>query len=163
MKKNNMEIVQFKNWKFEVDRSLTIETYAGIVSGGAVSCSCNDCKNYVESREYIFPEEVKILFLNLGIDYKKEVEILSYQILPNGLHHIAGWFHFKGKMIDGKNCKRDIENESFQIELTAIGDNFSIGFCEQNSLTFFENKDDLIQVEFEAYIPWLIDKSLESL
>lgn len=158
-----MEIVQFKNWKFEVDRSLTRETYAGIISGGAVSCICNDCKNYVENRENVFPEEVKILFLNLGIDYKKEVEILSYQILPNGLHHIAGWFHFKGKMIDGKNCKRNIENECFQIELTAIADNFSIGFCEQNSLTFFVNKDDLIQVEFEAYIPWLIDKSLESL
>ncbi len=153
-----MEIVKFKNWKFGVDRDLTIETYSNVIASGAESCLCSDCENYIQNRENIFPEEIKTMFLNLGIDYKKEVEILSYQILPNGLHHVAGWFHFKGKIIDGKNCKRDVENESFQIELTAIDDNFSIGFCEQNSLTFFKNKDGLIQVEFESYIPWVIEK-----
>ena len=158
-----MEIVQFKNWKFEVDKTLTIETYSNIVTSGAESCLCNDCKNYIENRQNVFPDEIKKLFLNLGIDFNKEVEVLSYQILPNGLHHIAGWFHFKGKISDGKDCKNDIENEVFQIELTNIGNNFSIGFCEQSSLTFFKNKDRLIQVEFEAYIPWVIDKKLENL
>ena len=54
----------------------------------------------------------------------------------------------------------DIENETFQIELTNIDNNFSIGFCEQSSLTFFKNKEELIQVEFEAYIPWVIDSTL---
>ncbi|WPO78956.1 hypothetical protein [Flavobacterium sp. KACC 22761] len=157
-----MEIVQFKNWKFDVDKSLTIKNYSNVIKGGAELCLCNDCRNYIQNRENVFPEEVKTLFLNLGIDYKKEVEILSYQILQNGLHHIAGWFHFKGKIIDGKDFRRNIGNESFQIELVDVCDNFSIGFCEQNSLTFFEDKEGLIQVEFEAYIPWSIDKSLET-
>ncbi|QOG04251.1 hypothetical protein [Flavobacterium sp. MDT1-60] len=158
-----MEIVQFKDWRFEVDKTLTLETYSSVNGGGADSCPCSDCKNYIQNRENVFPEEVKTLFLNLGVDYNKEVEICSLQILPNGLHHIAGWFHFKGKIIDGKNCKKDIENEAFHIELTSIGNNFSIGFCEQSSLTFFKNKNGLIQVEFEAHIPWVINKSLEIL
>ncbi len=156
-----MEIVKFKNWKFGVDKALTIGNYSNIIAGGAESCLCSDCKNYIQNRENVFPEEVKTLFLNLGVDYNKEVEILSYQILPNGFHHIAGWFHFKGKIINGKDCKKDIENGSFQIELTHIDNNFSIGFCEQDSLTFFKNKDGLIQIEFETYIPWVIDKNLE--
>lgn len=153
-----MENVKFKDWKFEVDKALTVETYSRVAKGGAESCLCSDCENYIQNREKVFPEEVKSLFSDLGIDYNKEVEILSYQILPNGLHHIAGWFHFKGKLIEGKNCKKDIENEVSQIELTDIGNNFSIGFCEQNSLTFFENKEELIQIEFETYIPWVTDK-----
>ena len=136
-----MEVIRFKNWKFEVDKALTLETYSHVSKGGAESCLCNDCINYIQNREKVFPEEVKSLFSNLGIDYNKEVEILSYQILSNGLHHIAGWFHFKGKLIEGENCKKDIENEVSQIELTAIDNNFSIGFCEQNSLTFFENTE----------------------
>lgn len=156
-----MEVVQFKNWKFEVDKTLTLETYTGVTNSGSTSCGCNDCKNYIANRESVFPEEVKDLFLNLGIDYNKEVEICSWQILPNGLHHIAGWFHFKGKIIEGKNRKKDIEKSGFYIGLTEIGNDFSIGFCEQSSLTFFKDKSELIQVEFEAHIPWVINKSLE--
>jgi hypothetical protein len=156
-----MEIVKFRNWKFEVDKLLTIETYDGIVNSGTNLCGCNDCKNYIAYREKVFPEDVRVLFLNLGIDYNKEVEICSYQILPNGLHHISGWFHFIGKIIEGESCRNNIGNKGYTIELTDIGSNFSIGFCEESSLTFFENKDEIVQIEFEAHIPWIIDKGLE--
>lgn len=158
-----IEIVKFRDWKFEVNKALTLETYFSVSGGGADSCLCSDCQNYIQNRKNVFPEEVKTLFLNLGIDCNKEVEICSWQILPNGLHHIAGWFHFKGELIEGKNCKKDIDNEAFHTELTDIGNNFSIGFCEQNSQTFFKDKSGLIQLEFEAHIPWVIDENLEIL
>ena len=58
-----------------------------------------------------FPKEVIELFGELGIDYRKEIEITTWEILPNKPYHIGGWFHFKG--------------------------NFSIVFPEGNALTFF--------------------------
>jgi hypothetical protein len=153
-----MEIVKFRDWILEVDKDLTIETYSNVFASGSDSCGCDDCKNYILNRNNVFPDEIKKMFQDLGVDYNKEVEILSYEILPNGLHHIAGWFHFKGRILEGKDCKAGDENGTFQYNLTEIGGDFLMGFCKQNSLTFFENKEGLIQIEFEANIPWVFDK-----
>jgi hypothetical protein len=98
-------IVQYRDWKFEVDRELTRHTYESVSASGAESCACNDCKNYVACRDKIFPEEIKTLFSDLGIDYSKEVEITPWETLPGGLHHIGGWFHFKGRLLSGKDCR----------------------------------------------------------
>jgi hypothetical protein len=156
-------IVKYRDWEFKVDRELTRQTYNSISTSGAESCVCNDCKNYVVYRDNVFPEEIKGLFNDLGIDYKKEVEITSYETLPNGLHHIGGWFHFKGKLVNGKNYRIPMpDNAGYTFDLTEIKDDFSIGFAPGNDLTYFEDKADLIQVEFMTFIPWVIDKSLET-
>lgn len=68
-----------------MDRELTKLTYEGFTLGGAESCGCDDCKNFVYNREDIYPEEIKKLFDQLGIDYKKETEIGHYCRQPEGL------------------------------------------------------------------------------
>ena len=155
-------IVNFREWVFEVDKVLTEQTYFGVSRSGADTCLCNDCKNYVAYRDNVFPNEIIDLFTELGVDYKKEVEITSWQILPNGLHHIGGWFHFKGHIVAGKSYRVPIGSKSYTFDLTPITENFSIGFAEGNDLTFFDDGTDLIQIEFDTKIPWVIDKSLES-
>jgi hypothetical protein len=131
-------------------------------ASGAETCECNDCKNYVTHRDKIFPEEVLELFNQLGIDYKKEVEIISYETLSNGLHHIGGWFHFKGRLLGGKDYRVPFSSGAFTVDLTVIAEDFSIGFAEGNALTFFANKSGLVQIEFETKIPGGINKSLET-
>jgi hypothetical protein len=155
--------VKYRDWEFEVDRELTKTTYANVLGSGADTCVCNDCKNYAAFRDQVFPDEVLKLFNGLGIDYRKEVEITSWEKLPNGLYHIGGWFHFKGKLLKGKDYRVPIAGgNGFTFDLTKIGDNFSIGFGEGNDLTYFEEKDGLVQIEFDTNIPWIIDKSLET-
>ena len=154
--------VKYRDWEFEVDRDLTRQTYQSVSVSGADSCVCNDCKNYVAFRDKVFSDEIRRLFDDLGIDYKKEVEITSFETLPDGLHHIGGWFHFKGRVIAGKDFRVPLPSGGHTFDLTAITDTFSIGFAVGNDLAHFTDKTGLVQVEFMTYIPWVIDKSMET-
>lgn len=153
--------VKYRDWEFEVDRELTRQTYESISVGGADSCVCNVCKNYVICRDKVFSEEIKRLFDDLGIDYKKEVEITCFGKMPDGLHQIGGWFHFKGRLMSGKNYRAPIPNSiGFTLDLTKVEDNFSIGFAEGDDLAHFADKADLVQVEFMTSIAWVIEAFL---
>lgn len=154
--------VKFRDWEFEVDRELTRQTYKNVSVSGADSCVCNDCKNYVAFRDKVFSEEIRRLFDDLGIDYKKEVEIISFETMPDGLHHIGGWFHFKGRIINGKEYIVPHPYSGHTFDLTSITDTFSIGFAVGSDIAHFTDKTGLVQVEFMTYIPWVIDKSLET-
>ncbi|WP_460583059.1 hypothetical protein [Hymenobacter arcticus] len=154
--------LHYRSWAFEFDHYLTQQTYAAVTGSGSDTCVCNDCKNYVAYRDRVFPAEITLLLADLGIDYRKEVEIFTYEQLPNGLHHIAGWFHFKGRVLAGPDYREPLPNGGHTINLTSVTDNFSIGFAEGSALTYFEDKNGLVQVEFETTIPWVIDKTLET-
>jgi hypothetical protein len=155
-------IVKFKDWIFEVDKEQNEKTYRDISCSGADACGCNDCQNYVAYRDKVFPKEVIELFGSLGVDFRKEVEITSWETLPNGLHHIGGWFHFKGRVLTGKDYRVPLPLGGHTFDFIPITDNFFIGFAEGSDLTFFEDKTELVQVEFDTSIPWVIDKSLET-
>jgi hypothetical protein len=155
-----MKTIKFKDWTLIVDEELTKSTYQKAEIGSADSCVCNECKNYSAYRENVFPEEIKKLFSEIGIDFKKESEITRYCRQKNGLHFYGGWFHFKGEFI-GKNCEiKSVEN-SFTLELIKISENFSLGFRLSSALSFFEDKNNLVQIEFETEIPWVLKKELE--
>ena len=158
----SITIVKFKDWTFEVDKSLTEQTYRNISASGAETCRCTNCKNYIAYRDRVFPKEIIDLFNNLGIDCNKEVEIITYETLPNQFLHIGGWFHFKGQVLTGKDYRVPLPSGGHTIDLTLITDTFSIGFTAGNDLTLFEDKTGLVQVEFDTKIPWVIDKSLEA-
>ena len=146
-------IVKFKGWVFEVDKDLTQNTYQNLGHGGAEVCRCNDCKSYIAYREHVFSDAIKDLFQSLGVDYRKEVEIVSYEVQPGNLNHVGGWFHSKGKILSGKDCVVSLPAGGNTFDLTKITENLSIGFRQANDLTFFEDKKDLVQIEFETIIP----------
>ena len=152
--------VKYRDWEFEVDRELTRKTYESVLVSGTESCSCNDFKNYISYRDKVFSNEIKLLFEALGIDYKKEVEITSFENLSDGLHRIGGWFHFKGRVLAGNDYRVSLPSGGHTFDLTEISDKFSIGFAEVNASAHFADKLGLVQVEFMTYIPWVIKKSL---
>ena len=159
--KNKMTIIKFKEWEFIVDRELTKFTYDNVDLGGPESCGCNECKNFANNREDIYPEEIKKLLDQLGINYKKESEICYYCRLTEGLHYYGGWFHFKGEF-KGKDCTVTTDSGGITFDLTPINDRFSIGFRYDSALTFFDKKENLVQIEFDTKTPWTINKQLES-
>ena len=151
-----MKTITYRDWVLTVDEEVTATTYNQVSKGSADKCNCTDCQNYVAYRDKAFPNEVLTLFAQLGIDYRKDAEIAHFYGDVNGLHVYSGWFHFKGEFIGQSYIGKKLAN-GYAIELTPIKDNFSIGFDNENELTFFKDKDGLVQVQFEARIPWVID------
>lgn len=158
-----MKTVKYKDWVIEVDEYRTRDVHQREEVGGADMCECKPCKNFAANRENIYPNEIKELFINLGIDYKKECEAWHMCKLDNGLHHYAVWFHFKGKVLEGKDCKTPTGKETSVLELTDLSSNFSIGFTSGSDLTHFDNNEigALVQVECFINSEWVIEKELE--
>jgi hypothetical protein len=157
-----IKTVVWRDWVFESDNGITQATYEQVECGGADSCICNDCKNFAAGREKAFPAEIRHLFESLGIDITKESEVCHYTKLENGLHHYGGWFHFKGRIKQGNNCTIQQPSGGYTFDLTPVSSTFRIGFRTDSALTFFKDKEDLVQVEFETHIPRRIDKELET-
>ena len=156
-----INIVKYKEWTFEVDRELTEQTYRGISGSGADTCGCIYCLNYVTYRDNVFPKEILDLFFRLGIDYRKEAEITTYNKLPVNLYKTGGWFHFKGHVLEGNDYRVPSPSGGNNLDFTPIFENFAIGFSAASDLTFFEDITGLVQVEFITDIPWVIDKKQE--
>ena len=119
--------------------------------------------NFSKNREKIYPKEIKELLAELGIEYNKETEIYHQVRLENGLHNYAGWFHFKGIIKQGKDCKTKLPNGGWTWESKKVTENFEIAFMKDNSLSNFSESEkyELIQIEFTANSEWVIDKKLE--
>jgi len=147
--------VKFRDWELFADKELTGKTYEELELSSADSCTCDYCKNFVEQREQIFPDEVKELLSNLGIDYKKEIEVSEFGKLENGLHYYSGWFHFKGHF-KGKDCTVPQINGGHLLDLLKITEYFGIGFRQDNALTPFIEKNGIVQIEFDCNIPWVL-------
>jgi len=152
--------VSYRYWELYADKELTAQTYLKLEHSSAESCGCDYCKNFIEQREQIFPDEIKELFSKLGIDYQKEIEVSEFAKLENGLHYYSGWFHFKGDFI-GKDCTVLLQNGGHTFDLTKITDDFSIGFRYDNALTPIKNKNGVVQIEFDCHLPWILPNEPE--
>jgi hypothetical protein len=156
--------VTYREWSFEVDYDRTIAVYDKVEHGSPEGCVCHDCKNFSANRENIYPQEFKNLLADLGIDYKKESEIYHMAKLDNGLHHYGGWYHFKGKMIKGKDCKIQLGKGGSTFDTIQITDKFWLAFTKGADLAYFDKSefDNLIQIEFITDSEWIIEKKFES-
>ncbi|MBF9254394.1 hypothetical protein I2I11_13900 [Pontibacter sp. 172403-2] len=147
--------VTYLDWELFSDKELTEQTYLEVEQSGAESCGCAYCRNFIEQREAVFPDEIKDLLGKLGVDYKKEVDISEFAKLESGLHYYNGWFHFKGDF-KGVDCSIALPNGGYTTDLRKITDKFYIGFCHGDALTPFKDKEGLVQIEFDCYLPWVL-------
>ncbi len=152
--------VSYKDWSFEVDKTVTQNTYKNIKIASAEESETLDGLNFAKQREEIYPEEIKKLFDDLGIDYKKEAEVSHHEALTNGMHIYSGWFHFKGSFT-GPDYLDLMSEEDKKFNLIEITKNFSLGFRKESFLTSFEDRKNLVQVEFECLIPWVLEQEYE--
>ncbi len=148
------QLVRFRDWVFAVDREETQATYAATKTGGAESCTCVDCRNFAVARSQVYPLEALSLFDALGIDYRKESEVFRYSQLDNGMHFYGGWFHFKGRLLEGGEYELG--------NLAHFTDQLALGFTAGNAPSIFSNTQGLVQVEIEAKIPWLLNEAYSS-
>ncbi len=150
--------IDYKDWTFSSDVELTKSAYKRIERGSADICICDNCRNFSTLRDSAYPDEVKKLFQDLGIDYKKEPEVSYFAKQGNGLHYYSGFFHFRGNYT-GKDCCTALPGGGYNLNLTPITDVFKIGAHMDNSLSYFEDKESIVQIEFSVELPWALQST----
>jgi len=141
-----MAQITYRAWIFDSDFDLTRAGYDSITAGGAETCDCAGCRNFLAQRDSVFPAEVLQLFLQLGVDYRRDAEIYHTARLEPGLHLYGGWFHFVGTILQ-----------------EAIGpatlDGFTLDFILDNALAAeaFKNQP-LVQIEISVKLPWVLSE-----
>ena len=152
-----MQQIKYRQWEFLVDREATKKLYEGTGEG---NCTCSGCRNYEANTnsDSIFPGELIDLFEELGIDHRKPFSA-DHFYAKNGLHYYSGWFNFVGKIISGKSCAIPMAGgNGFTIDkMEQIDDVFGIGFHAPSETNDKVERKDIVQIEFDAWLPWVIE------
>ena len=99
----------------------------------------------------MFPDEVKQLFKQLGVDIKKNFDVTDFGADVTG-RSFDGEFHFKGRLIEGEDCWVPAKHGGYQVELLPVNDTFKIGFTKMGSQSFFKEEKEIVQIEFRAKV-----------
>ena len=141
-----MTQITYRDWVLECDVAATRAGYETISKGGAESCNCAGCRNFITQRDSVYPAEVLQLFDQLGVNYKRDAETYQQARLGLGVHLYGAWFHFVGAIVQEP------------IGPAALGD-FTIDFIPHNALAApaFANQT-LVQIEITVKLPWVLSE-----
>jgi len=91
-------MLEFGEWRYTLDRGATQAAYAREPAGGAATCSCNGCRNFVAARDRILPAAFIAFLETLGIDATKDAEAYHCGRAAPDRHYYGGWYHFIGTL-----------------------------------------------------------------
>ena len=135
-------------WRTLYDRATTIAAYANVPAGGPETCTCNTCRNWVQSRDQLFPPKFLALLERLGVAHDREAEVYHNGRLESGVHCYAGWYHFVGQVQRG-------EQEGLPDVMFGP---FAVYFHSHPALLPEAFRGlSVAELEFEAQVPWLSD------
>lgn len=125
------------------ERDVTREIYARIAHGGADACSCEACRNYCMVRDHAYPAEFLHVLDELGVDYRKELEVYFGVPVQGGLHHYEGWFCFAGKAY-GRSVTPPAHDDGFSFRIDDSGPEPPPEFAGQR----------VVHLWFATRVPW---------
>jgi hypothetical protein len=178
-----MDEINFLDWKILADIERTRLAYESIV-GTTASCNCHWCSNFVAGRDESYPSEVLHLLAQIGIDHRKEADLYQQARFESEKAILyRWWFYFIGEIVTGPRAWEFIPNMEgedrrvsyWRKHLVTLREeplSFLIGFSddakrrEQGEETFVPDElkpFDLVQVEFNAVIPWVLPTELPQL
>ena len=152
-------IFTFGNYTVDIDVEKTKQTYKKLplLSQG---CNCDGCLNFEKAAD-VLPETVRAFFHNLGIDLKRIVECYVNCKTMDGNLFYGGFCHVCGTLIEGKSAWVNISDTHTYYDPNIayrLNDNFSISFQEECLMIEEQFEAPILQIEFEANIPWVLDK-----
>ena len=141
-----MTQITYRDWVLECDVRATCAGYETISAGGAETCDCSGCQNFLAQRDTVYPAEVLGLFNELGVNYKRDAETYHMARLEPGVHLYGAWFHFVGSIVKEP------------VGPATLG-NFTIDFIPNNDLAAkaFENQR-LVQIETTVKLRWVLSE-----
>jgi len=141
-----METLQIEPWIVKYDAEATRKRYSHIEIGYPERCGCELCQNFAATREKVYPEEVRRILAQLGIDYTKEAEVAYTCRIRPEWHSYIGWFHFIGRAEEVRGELQDY---------VRIGNHFS--WCFRNIAENVFSPYPLVEINFTAEVPWVLE------
>jgi hypothetical protein len=126
-----------------VEPEATRRIYAQIAAGGADTCNCLPCRNFRLVRDAAYPPEFCALLDELGVDYRKELEVYGGEPLADGTHVYDGWFCFAGKTY-GRAVSAPQGEGVFQYRITDTAPSPQRQFDGRN----------VLYLAFRTNVPW---------
>ena len=152
-------IFTFGNYTVDVDVEKTRQTYKRLplITQG---CDCDGCQNFEKAVD-VLPKAVRAFFDDLGIDLKKIVECYVNCKNEDDTLFYGGFCHVCGTLIQGESAWVNISetHSYYNTDLTyCLDENFRISFQEECVLIEEHFDAPILQIEFVANIPWVLDK-----
>ncbi len=152
-------IFTFGDYVVDVDVEKTKQIYSTLplLTQG---CNCDGCLNFEAAINFL-PECIRTFFDNLGIDPQKITECCVNCKNEDKNLSYWGFCHLCGSLIQGKNAwvKTSKNHSYYNRDLTyQVNDNWFVSFQKECSLVEKEFKGPVLQMEFEATIPWVLDR-----
>ena len=146
-------LMEIGKYKLDIDIEKTRHFYE---KAAAVSetCSCDGCQNFGKAVDTL-PDMVREFFSNLGIDLRKMCECYVLGVNENGTLLYGGFSHICGKLLKGECSRQQADNDGPVFYITP---DFSVSFREETDLLEPDFPAPVIQLEFSADIPWVLDK-----
>lgn len=152
-------LLKVGQYKLDIDIVKTEHFYknADVVSK---FCSCDGCLNF-EKAVSTLPAAVISFFTNLGIDMQKVCECYVNDTEDNGVLVYGGFYHVCGTLLDGESAWKKSDDNIFRWDSKSafsISPDFSVSFSEDVALLEKDFPRPVIQLEFFAKIPWVLEK-----
>lgn len=153
-------LMTFGQYFVDIDAEKTRRFYERLRSVSE-ECFCDGCRNFEKAVDTL-PQSVKVFFSTLGIDMKKACECYVNCKNEDGSLYYAGFYHLCGRLLEGKSAWRKIdENHAVfdETETFSVADNFKISFSKKINLLEDGFPQPVIQLDFFATIPWVLEKA----
>jgi hypothetical protein len=143
-----LQQIRIANWLLEVDIDETREFY----NKGIEVCSCLYCNNFEEACKHL-DSSVATVFRRLGINPAKPGHLSDYPTMEDGIRNYIGSYHLVGRVLEGELCIMSNWKDTKTVQIK----NFTVGFSEDLEFVPKGFTNPVLQLDFEASIPWVLD------
>ncbi|WP_077620299.1 hypothetical protein [Bacillus sinesaloumensis] len=147
-----MERIHLMKWLLDVDLTKTRDFYSKEID----LCNCLYCQNYYEACKHL-ESSVMDPFKTLGMNPLTPSHLSEFGEVEGGFRLYTGSYHIVGTIVDGELCTDSDWNDTN----TATLENFTFGFKKELQFVHDEMPLPVLQMDFEARIPWLLDENPE--
>ncbi|MDP4087573.1 MAG: hypothetical protein Q8934_23705 [Bacillota bacterium] len=144
--------VRIYKWLLEVDIDKTREFYNKDIE----VCHCVYCTNYVKACKHLNTSVSDMLNI-LGINLAIPAHLSEFPTDDDDTLLYLGEYFLVGRVLEGELCTFSNFNEKNTYEI----DNFKVGFSEDLEFVPQGFPNPALQLSFEAYIPWVLNKGTE--
>lgn len=141
--------VKITDWVIGVDLEKTAEFYQNELE----VCDCLYCRNFAGA-SLLENEQLYSILKKLGINAATPNHVSFFPTDDKEKLLYIGNYPFTGKVLKGELCSISNWNETNTLKI----ENFAIGFSEELELVPEDFSEPVIQVNFEAIMPWVLDE-----
>ncbi|MDQ3929314.1 MAG: hypothetical protein M3328_09220 [Chloroflexota bacterium] len=145
-----MKRLEVLDWVIEVDVDATRAAYNALP---AISCTCLYCRNYVAASSHLAPEFLHLCD-TLGLDPVKAAEVYELCRNRDGTHLYGGFYHLVARILQGADSSLAPAGRAY----ARLAEHYAAGFTEDVVLVPAGFPEPVLQLEFDARIPWVLEE-----